>query len=66
MDRRDFLFACAGGALLSPAGTNSLASVAQTRHTDSSIKAVAFDALPGFDPRPILKVSKTLFPDHEG
>lgn len=66
MKRREFLFISTGGTVLSLAGLNPLASVAQIRYADTPIKAVAFDAFPVFDPRPILALSKTLLPEHDG
>lgn len=57
--RRDLLVgagALAGGMILGNAG-----GVAAER---SAIKAVAFDAFPIFDPRPVFKAAAALSPDH--
>jgi 2-haloacid dehalogenase len=58
LKRREFLHLAAGGvvasALLSPLG----AQVA----TEPQFKAIAFDAFPIFDPRPVFGLAETLFP----
>ena len=58
LNRREFLRLTAGGVvvstLLSPLG--ALAT------TQSQFKAVAFDAFPIFDPRPVFDFPETLFP----
>jgi 2-haloacid dehalogenase len=56
-DRRGFFHLVAGGVtsgLLSP-----LEAKAATR---PQIKAIAFDAFPIFDPRPVFRLAETLFP----
>jgi 2-haloacid dehalogenase len=57
VDRREFLSLAAGSVLVS---ASSLAAV----HTAprSRIKAIAFDAFPIFDPRPIAQLAEILFP----
>jgi len=57
-DRRRFVQAAAVGTISAAVGL-PLASVATTSR---SFKAVAFDAFPIFDPRPVLALAETLFP----
>jgi 2-haloacid dehalogenase len=57
LDRRNFLLLTAGGALAS--GTTKAAPLIQQH---SRFKAVAFDAFPIFDPRPIATLAESLFP----
>ncbi len=58
LDRREFLHLAAGGvvasALLSPLGVPAA--------TQPQFKAIAFDAFPIFDLRPVLGLAETLFP----
>ena len=58
LDRRTFLGLLAGSVAVGLAGaqTNSHASTTQT------YKAIAFDAFPIFDPRPVFKLAEILFP----
>ncbi|VAW79862.1 Haloacid dehalogenase, type II [hydrothermal vent metagenome] len=58
MKRRKFLELAAGGAAASLFTRPALAQVT----TSPRIKAVAFDAFPIFDPRPIFLLAETLFP----
>lgn len=58
LNRRQALKLMAGGVAVS-LFTNSILTQAATK---SSIKAVAFDAFPIFDPRPIFLMAETLFP----
>jgi 2-haloacid dehalogenase len=58
MDRRRFLALAAGGAA---AGGGLLDSVAAATALPR-FKAVAFDAFPIFDPRPVFALTETLFP----
>jgi 2-haloacid dehalogenase len=62
LDRREFLTLAAGGAaasvwLSSPAAVGAAQAASPPR-----FKAVAFDAFPIFDPRPIAGLAETLFP----
>jgi 2-haloacid dehalogenase len=56
--RREFLQLAAGGVvastLLSPLGAQAA--------TQPQFKAIAFDAFPIFDPRPVFGLAETLFP----
>lgn len=56
MDRREFVMLAAAGA----AGALSAAGSRTPKH--SLIEAVAFDAFPIFDPRPIARLAEELFP----
>ena len=58
LHRRQFLKLVAGGVATSLFAGPALARAA----TKSEIKAVAFDAFPVFDPRPIFALAETLFP----
>lgn len=58
LNRRQLLKLMAGGAVASTLGMSVL-SQAASKH---SIKAIAFDAFPIFDPRPIFALVETLFP----
>lgn len=67
MNRRKLITHCTAlFGTLSP-----LASLAQgidklsAANKQTTIKAIAFDAFPIFDPRPILKLSQELLPEHE-
>jgi 2-haloacid dehalogenase len=57
LDRRQFLSLAAGAA-----GALQMAPYAQARAARPSFKALAFDAFPIFDPRPILGIAEALFP----
>lgn len=58
LERREFLHLTAGGmaasTLLAPLGTQAA--------TRPRFKAIAFDAFPIFDPRPVFGLAETLFP----
>jgi len=58
LDRRQLLKLMAGGAAAGLLTTSVLAQAA----TKNRIKAIAFDAFPIFDPRPIFALVETLFP----
>jgi len=58
LNRRQLLKLMAGGAVASLLG-NSIVSWAASKQ---DIKAIAFDAFPIFDPRPIFALVETLFP----
>ena len=58
LNRREILKLMAGGAAASILGTSALSQAA----TKPGIKAIAFDAFPIFDPRPIFALVETLFP----
>jgi 2-haloacid dehalogenase len=64
LDRREFIHLTAGGvasgAILShfPSSASGAPSAARVR----PLKAVAFDAFPIFDPRPVFALAETLFP----
>jgi 2-haloacid dehalogenase len=58
LDRREFLRLTAGGVLASASIVRWGARVA--RH--SQYRAIAFDAFPIFDPRPVFALAETLFP----
>jgi 2-haloacid dehalogenase len=57
-DRRDFLQLAAGGVVASALPSPLEAQVA----IQSQCKAIAFDAFPIFDPRPVPELAETLFP----
>jgi 2-haloacid dehalogenase len=57
IDRRRFLRIAAGGVAVA-----SLSSLATADSTPRRFKAVAFDAFPIFDPRPVFALAETLFP----
>ena len=57
LDRRAFLLLAAGGALASSLPTTATQATEQSR-----FKAIAFDAFPIFDPRPIAALTESLFP----
>ncbi len=63
MKRRDFLRTAGGGALVL-AASNPLMNLAMASTTRQETKAIAFDAFPIFDPRPIFGLVKSTFPDH--
>lgn len=59
VDRREFLFVTGGlatGLLASASSTQAAAS------TGAKLKAIAFDAFPIFDPRPVFALAEKLFP----
>lgn len=58
MNRRTFMHLAAGSAAASLMGQSLAGRAATTRR----YQAVAFDAFPVFDPRPIFKLADTLFP----
>jgi len=58
-NRRQLLKLIAGGAASSVLGTPTLTQASPA----PTIKAIAFDGFPIFDPRPIFGLAKTLFPD---
>ena len=58
LSRRDFLSLAAGGAATGALFRTSFAEAA----TGSKIKALAFDAFPIFDPRPVFALAEQLFP----
>ncbi len=58
MDRRTFIRAAASGVAVGALSPASLLRAA----TGPRLQAVAFDAFPIFDPRPVLKLTETLFP----
>jgi 2-haloacid dehalogenase len=57
LDRREFLQLAAGSALTGAAMMRVGARVAEQQY-----RAVAFDAFPIFDPRPVFALAETLFP----
>jgi len=59
LNRRQLLKLMAGGAAVSLLTTSALAQVS----AKPSIKAIAFDAFPIFDPRPIFALVEKLFPE---
>ena len=59
MDRRQFL-SLAAGSTLAWGSSNSPATADSVPHR--GIKAIAFDAFPIFDPRPIATLAESLFP----
>jgi len=63
MNRRQFLSTTAGVSTLGLTLSNTLINTAQATVTQTSIKAIAFDGFPIFDPRPILGLVKTLYPE---
>jgi 2-haloacid dehalogenase len=63
MNRRQLLSMTAGATLLGLAGSNSLINSAAADVRRSEIKAIAFDGFPIFDPRPILVLTKKLYPE---
>ncbi|HEY1250908.1 MAG TPA: haloacid dehalogenase type II [Thermoanaerobaculia bacterium] len=58
LDRREFLHAAGVGAMAGALPPGLLRATPGTR----PIKAVAFDAFPIFDPRPVFALAETLFP----
>lgn len=63
MDRRKFLSMTAGASTLGITLTNSFIKTAMASEGKTSIKAIAFDGFPIFDPRPILGLVKVLYPE---
>ena len=59
INRRDFINLTAG----SIAATALITSSASLAGEQTKIKAIAFDAFPIFDPRPIFKLVNDLFPE---
>ncbi len=64
MKRRDFLLTAGGGALIL-ATASPFMRLAMAMTEKPVIKAIAFDAFPVFDPRPIFALVKSIFPEHE-
>ena len=64
MNRREFLSLAARGAVLGVMSGGPLMNMALAAKK-AEIKAIAFDAFPVFDPGEILRLTKSLFPDHE-
>lgn len=58
LNRREFLNLAAAGIATGLLASNPLARAA----TSSKIKAIAFDAFPIFDPRPVFALAEQLFP----
>jgi 2-haloacid dehalogenase len=58
LGRRDFLIRTAASVAATVLASASLADAA----TSSKIKAIAFDAFPIFDPRPVFSLAEELFP----
>lgn len=58
LDRREFLHVTAGGVLVSASMLRLGGRVAE----QSRYKAIAFDAFPIFDPRPVFALAETVFP----
>lgn len=58
IDRRTFISLVAGGVAVGLAGAHAASHAAANR----PYNAIAFDAFPIFDPRPIFKLAETLFP----
>jgi 2-haloacid dehalogenase len=56
--RREFLYLAAAGVVTGLMASSPLARAA----TSSKIKAIAFDAFPIFDPRPVFTLTEQLFP----
>lgn len=59
LNRREFLKLTAGTIAT---GLVTSASLAESRAQESKIKAIAFDAFPIFDPRPVFVLAEQLFP----
>ena len=64
MKRRDLLMATGAGAFLA-ATASPLMRAAMAAAGKPEIKAIAFDAFPVFDPRPISGLTSSVFPDQE-
>jgi len=62
MDRRKFLSLTAGASTLGITLTSPIFNTAMASTAQNNIKAIAFDGFPIFDPRPILGLVKTLYP----
>jgi 2-haloacid dehalogenase len=62
VDRREWLGRAAGGLALSLAGATAMAQ----RAASQGIKAIAFDAFPVFDPRPVFALAEEFFPGKGG
>jgi len=63
MNRRQFLSTTVGVTTLGLTLSNTLINTAQATVAQTDIKAIAFDGFPIFDPRPILGLVKTLYPE---
>lgn len=66
MNRRKFLSITAGSTALGLIMANPLMNLAMAATDRPIIKAIAFDAFPIFDPRPIFGLAKKLFPEQGG
>jgi 2-haloacid dehalogenase len=62
LDRREWLRGAAGGLALSLAGVTAMAQ----RAASQGVKAIAFDAFPVFDPRPVFALAEEFFPGKGG
>ena len=62
MNRRNFMSVTLSSTALGLSLSSPLVSSAVTSGKPTQIKAIAFDGFPIFDPRPIVKLVKTLFP----
>lgn len=62
IDRRTFMGLLAGGVAAGLAGTQATSNAAAPTAAGRPYKAIAFDAFPIFDPRPIFRLAETLFP----
>lgn len=62
IDRRTFVGLLAGGVAAGLAGVHAASHAASDSARARPYKAIAFDAFPIFDPRPIFKLAETLFP----
>lgn len=63
MERRKFLSMTAGASALGITLTNPFINTSMASEAQTNIKAIAFDGFPIFDPRPILRLAKTLYPE---
>jgi len=64
MNRRLFISTVAAGITAAMTQKNQMLYAAGKDET--KIKAIAFDAFPIFDPRPVFSLTSSLFPDHGG
>jgi len=58
LHRREWLLGAAGGLALSLTGATAMAQ----RAASQGVRAIAFDAFPVFDPRPVFALAEELFP----
>lgn len=63
MERRKFLSMTAGASALGITLTNPFINTSMASEAQTNIKAIAFDGFPIFDPRPILRLAKNLYPE---